>query len=180
MYDIGTGGPFVIPEADVKTFTSTGKDTAKDSNHLYGISAKGYLTIDGELTGPQWYVDETAASQTNTNSSYRIVEQKTLPTTADLSASIDTKVLTSSLSTVTITGTASGTLTGLLGMSLYKRDPDYYRYYSGDVSFFNGRWSATHDSELPPGRYIIDMYVLDGHSDYGSNNVVTTATLIVE
>ncbi len=44
--------PLHIREADVRTFVSTGVDSAKDKNHTYGVSANGYLTIDGKATGP--------------------------------------------------------------------------------------------------------------------------------
>ncbi len=49
---LSTGGdvPLHIREADVRTFVSTGVDSAKDKNHTYGVSANGYLTIDGKAT----------------------------------------------------------------------------------------------------------------------------------
>jgi hypothetical protein len=104
---------------------------------------------------------------------YRVIEQRKLPTTANLSVTVDTVVSVSPLPT--ISGTASGLSTSLLGMNLYKKDPSYYGYYSGNVMFSNGRWSATLGSQLTPGNYTIDMVVLDG-----TNNIVTTAALVVE
>ncbi|MDB5260680.1 MAG: hypothetical protein JWN37_911 [Candidatus Nomurabacteria bacterium] len=44
------GARTVLQEADLKTFISTGKFSAKDANHTYGTDAKGYLEIDGVST----------------------------------------------------------------------------------------------------------------------------------
>ncbi|MDB5260679.1 MAG: hypothetical protein JWN37_910 [Candidatus Nomurabacteria bacterium] len=48
------GAPLLLRDVDAKTFISTGDYTAKDAHHTYGISAKGYLTIDGAATGPNF------------------------------------------------------------------------------------------------------------------------------
>jgi hypothetical protein len=130
-------------------------------------------------------VVESAQKSSNTStpdnpvatSKYSISDQKKLETTADLVASIDSTVIASP--NLKFTGTVSGSMSSLLGMNLYRKDP-YSRYYSGNVMVSGGRWSAEYESELPAGIYVIDMYVLDGHSDFGNNNVVATAVLTVQ
>jgi hypothetical protein len=51
---MGKSDRTIIEGADVKTFIGVGTFEAKDANHTYGVTAKGYLIIDGVETGPNW------------------------------------------------------------------------------------------------------------------------------
>jgi hypothetical protein len=50
--EIGTST--LVEVADAETFVSVNEYAAKDAQHTYDISTKGYLTIDGVATGPSW------------------------------------------------------------------------------------------------------------------------------
>lgn len=133
-----------------------------------------------EKQAPEPVVKEPQINQQDARQ-YSVSQQKTLPTTADLKATIDSRVGISPLPVLSGTVT-SGTMisSGLLGMNLYQKEPQFHGYYSGNVSVSGNQWSAALGSELDPGTYVVDMYILDGHSDFGSNNVITTATLTVK
>lgn len=110
--------------------------------------------------------------------SYEIVEQTSLPTTADIEATINSVVATSPK--VKISGTVSGGMSQLLGMTLFTDKPEYKGYYSGNVTIAGNMWYATLEADLLPGVYSISLNVLDAHSNYGSANKLTTAKLIVK
>ena len=68
----------------------------------------------------------------------------------------------------------------LLGMTLFTDKPKYKVYYSGNITIVGNIWYATLEADLLPGVYSISLNVLDGHANYGSENKLTTAKLIVK